>query len=157
MSVGKVLWRELPHRACDQRHAIAEGEQECCARAGRQSDTASLRHIARRHNNVRRSAQRTLCPACNCNDFDLPRSYVWQQSGDLLGFARLRQPVKDEIRADEIVDGLIDPNAPVEQAMQAQVALPEEEEEGDEDITSDEEGDEDEGEKDEKKEGKPDE
>ena len=51
---------------------------------------------------------------------------------------------KDEIRADEIVDGLIDPNAPVEQAMQAQVALPEEEEEGDEDITSDEEVDEEE-------------
>ena len=51
---------------------------------------------------------------------------------------------KDEIRADEIVDGLIDPNAPVEQAMQAQVALPEEDEEGDEDITSDEEVDEEE-------------
>jgi RNA polymerase primary sigma factor len=45
---------------------------------------------------------------------------------------------KDEIRADEIVDGLIDPNAPVEQAMQAQVALPEEDDEGDEDITSEE-------------------
>ncbi len=51
---------------------------------------------------------------------------------------------KDEIRADAIVDGLIDPNAPVEQAMQAQVALPEEDEEGDEDITSDEEVDEEE-------------
>jgi RNA polymerase primary sigma factor len=45
---------------------------------------------------------------------------------------------KDEIRADEIVDGLIDPNAPVEQAMQAQVALPEEDDEGDDEITSEE-------------------
>ena len=46
---------------------------------------------------------------------------------------------KDEIRADEIVDGLIDPNAPVEQAMQAQAALPAEDDEGDEDIATDEE------------------
>ena len=51
---------------------------------------------------------------------------------------------KDEIRADEVVDGLIDPNAPVEQAMQAQAALPEEDDEGDEDITSDTEVDEEE-------------
>ncbi len=50
---------------------------------------------------------------------------------------------KDEIRADEIVDGLIDPNAPVEQAMQA-APLPEEDDEGDEDITSDAEEDEEE-------------
>ncbi len=45
---------------------------------------------------------------------------------------------KDEIRADEIVDGLIDPNAPVEQAMQVQAALPEEDVEGDDDITTEE-------------------
>jgi RNA polymerase primary sigma factor len=45
---------------------------------------------------------------------------------------------KDEIRADEIVDGLIDPNAPVEQAMQAQAAMPEDDDEGDDDITSEE-------------------
>src|SRR6186713_3336369 len=47
---------------------------------------------------------------------------------------------KDEMRIDEIVDGLIDPNAPVEQAMQAQAALPEDDDEGDEDVAS--EGDE---------------
>ncbi len=46
---------------------------------------------------------------------------------------------KDEIRADEVVDGLIDPNALVEQAMQ----LPEEDEEVEEDISAeDEENDE---------------
>ena len=49
---------------------------------------------------------------------------------------------KDEIRADEVVDGLIDPNAPVEQAMQQ--AMPEEDDEADDEITSDDEEDEEE-------------
>jgi len=51
---------------------------------------------------------------------------------------------KDEIRADEVVDGLVDPNAPVEQAMQAQTAMSEDDDEGDDEISteSDEEEDE---------------
>ncbi len=48
---------------------------------------------------------------------------------------------KDEIRADEVVDGLVDPNAPVEQAMQA---MPEEDDEDSDDITAEEEDEEEE-------------
>jgi len=51
---------------------------------------------------------------------------------------------KEEIRVDEIVDGLIDPNAPDEPAIQSQAALSDHDEEGDEDISTDGEEEEDE-------------
>jgi RNA polymerase primary sigma factor len=51
---------------------------------------------------------------------------------------------KDEIRADEVVDGLVDPNAPVEQAMQARAAIAENDEDDDEEVSGEEEGDEEE-------------
>jgi RNA polymerase primary sigma factor len=46
---------------------------------------------------------------------------------------------KDEIRADEVVDGLVDPNAPEEAAMRAIGGGTEEDEEPEEEITSEEE------------------
>ena len=93
----EVLMGKPPQAARHQRQAIAKRQQDRRARAGGQAEHACLADRAGSHHDRRRTSERAVGPAGECDDLHTCGCEVRQEPRDLLRLARLRQSEHDVV------------------------------------------------------------